>query len=260
MASNLKAETQEALFSYLLRLGDDRLILSHRLCEWCGHGPILEEDIALSNLALDNIGQAEALLQLAGEVEGKGRSEDDLAYKRGWQDFQCCQLVQRPRGDFGFTIMRQFLFDAYCVPLWEELSNSKHELLAGIAQKSLKEAKYHLRHSGEWVLRLGDGTEESHKRVQSALNELWRYTGELFEADEVDECLHAEGLIPDIANIRKRWEETVFPLLEQATLTYPGDDTVMVSGTRNGAHSEYLGHILTEMQVLPRAYPDANWQ
>ncbi|MCB0332940.1 MAG: phenylacetate-CoA oxygenase subunit PaaC [Bdellovibrionales bacterium] len=260
MSYNFDQHTRSALFQYLLRLADDRLILGHRLSEWCGHGPILEEDIALSNFALDFIGQAEALLRLAGEVEGKGRSEDDLAYKRDWQDYHCCQLVERPKGDFGFTMARQFFFDAYDYPMWEALTTSSFEPLAAIAGKSVKEAKYHLRHSGEWMLRLGDGTQESHDRVQHSVDSLWRYTGELFDTDDIHDHLFSQGIAICLSGIEKEWKEIVEPHLQRATLSIPSEEgVVMVSGTRYGAHSEHLGHLLTEMQVLPRAYPDAKW-
>src|SRR4051812_37128838 len=177
---------ENALFEYLLRLGDDRLVLGHRLSEWCGHGPILEEDIALSNVALDLLGQATMLLRLAGEVEGQGRTEDALAYFRDAVEFRNCQLVELPKGDFAFTIVRQFLFDVYAVVLLDALSASSNAELAAIAAKALKEAKYHVRHSGEWMLKLGDGTDESHRRAQRAVDELWRFTGELFAADDID--------------------------------------------------------------------------
>ena len=188
------AAKPNALFEYLLRLGDDRLVLGHRLSEWCGHGPILEEDIALSNVALDLLGQATMLLRLAGEVEGKGRDEDALAYFREAVEFRNCQLVELPKGDFAFTIVRQFLFDVHAVLLLDALAASANAELAAIAAKSLKEAKYHVRHSGEWVLKLGDGTEESRRRAQAALEALWRFTPELFAADAIDGELRASGM------------------------------------------------------------------
>ena len=194
---------EEAFFEYLLRLGDDRLVLGHRLSEWCGHGPILEEDIALANVALDLIGQATHFLQLAGQVEGKGRDEDALAYFRDAVDYRNVNLVELPNGDFGRTIVRQFLFDAWSVLLLDGLQRAADTKLAGIAAKAYKEARYHVRHSGEWVLRLGDGTEESHRRVQTALDELWPYTGELFATDEVDRLLASAGA-PEPAALEAR--------------------------------------------------------
>src|SRR3712207_1010751 len=186
-----------ALVDYLLRHGDDRLVLGHRLSEWCGHAPILEEDIALANIALDFVGQANLLLGLAGQTESAGRDADALAYFREAVAFRNLQLVELPKGDFGFAIVRQFLFDAYDVLFLEGLQRSAHSELAGIAAKAHKEARYHLRHSAEWVVKLGDGTDESHRRVQAALDELWRFTGELFEMDDVDRTLGAAGLAPD---------------------------------------------------------------
>ena len=197
------------LFEYLVRLGDDSLILGHRLSEWCGHGPILEEDIAMTNIALDLVGQATSILKYAGEVEGKGRSEDDIAFLRYEREYKNALLVEQPNDDFGVTMMRQFLFDAFRKPLFEQLTQSSDEQLAAIAEKSLKETKYHLKHSAEWVIRLGDGTDESHDRVQSALNDLWRYTDELFFTDEVDADLEAKGIIFSSEELKASWSEMV---------------------------------------------------
>src|SRR6478672_388657 len=193
------------LFEYLLRLGDDRLILGHRLSEWCGHAPILEEDIALASVSLDLLGQATIFLRMAGELEGQGRNEDTLAYFRDAVEFRNCQLVELPRGDFAFTIARQFLFDVYDVVLLDALTSSNNTELAAVAAKSLKEARYHVRHSGEWMLTLGDGTDESHRRVQTAVDSLWRFTTELFAPDVVDAELHAAGIAPDVAALQPKW-------------------------------------------------------
>ncbi|XOV68947.1 MAG: 1,2-phenylacetyl-CoA epoxidase subunit PaaC [Fluviicola sp.] len=249
---------ENALFEYLLRMGDDSLILGHRLSEWCGHGPILEEDIALTNLSLDLIGQATAIFEYAGKVEGKGRSEDDLAFLRFDKDYRNLLLVERPNGDFGVTIMRQFLFDAYRKPLFERLVNSSDEMIAAIAAKSLKETKYHLKHSSEWVIRLGDGTEESHERIQEALNDLWKYAAELFYEDEVDAELKANGVLPDMDSLKSDWEETVYAVLEEATLSIP-DNNWKQEGGRKGLHTEHLGYILAELQYMQRAYPNMEW-
>src|SRR5438477_10582454 len=208
------------LFEYLLRLGDDRLVLGHRLSEWCGHGPVLEEDIALANVALDLIGQATHFLQLAGQVEGKGRDEDALAYFRDAIDYRNIQLVELPNGEFGRTIVRQFLFDAWSVLLLDGLQRAAHTELAGIGAKAHKEARYHVRHSGEWLLRLGDGTEESHRRVQTALDELWPYTGELFAADEVDRLLAGAGA-PKAAALEPAWRGVVGDVGRRGTPTLP---------------------------------------
>jgi len=249
---------ENPLFEFLLRHGDDRLVLGHRMSEWCGHGPILEEDIALANISLDLIGQASALLKLAGETEGKGRNEDALAYFRDEVAFRNCLLVELPKGDFALTIVRQFLFGAYSVLLLDALSKSSHETLAGIAAKALKEDKYHLRHSSEWMLKLGDGTAESHQRAQRALDELWRYSGELFEHDAVDDAVAAQGIVVDHEAIRSRWRAVVEDVVQRATLTIPTTDAFRRGG-RRGRHTEFLGHMLSEMQIVARSHPGAEW-
>jgi ring-1,2-phenylacetyl-CoA epoxidase subunit PaaC len=246
-----------SLFEYLVRLGDDRLILGHRLSEWCGHAPILEEDIALANVALDLVGQASLLLRLAGQVEGQGRDEDALAYFRDAIEYRNVQLVELPNGDYGRTIVRQFLFDAWSVLQSEQLQRAAHAELAGIAAKAHKEARYHVRHSGEWVLRLGDGTDESHRRAQAALDELWPYTGEMFAADEIDREL-AGTIATDPAALRSAWHDVVSDVVGRATLTLPPDG-YMHSGGRQGRHTEHLGHLLAEMQILARSHPGAQW-
>ena len=245
----------------LLRLGDDRLVLGHRLSEWCGHAPILEEDIALANVSLDLLGQATMFLRRAGEVEGKGRDEDALAYWREAVEFRNCLLVEQPNGDFGFTIARQFLFDVYAVVTLDAMSRSSDAKLAAIGAKSLKEAKYHVRHSGEWMLKLGDGTDESHRRVQRGLDELWRFTPELFAADEVAARLAAQGTGPDLPALRAQWDTLVRDVVERATLTVPHDasHTPHLRGGRSGMHSEHLGHMLAEMQIVARSHPGATW-
>ncbi|MDQ2666096.1 MAG: phenylacetate-CoA oxygenase subunit PaaC [Gemmatimonadota bacterium] len=254
-------EAPNALFELLLRLGDDRLVLGHRLSEWCGHGPILEEDIAISNIALDLLGQATMFLRLAGEVEGKGRDEDALAYFREVVEFRNAQIVELPKGDFAFTIARQFLFDVYAVVLLDALSRSTHAEVAAIAAKSLKEAKYHVRHSGEWILKLGDGTDESHRRVQKALDDLWRFTPELFAPDDVDRALLAAGVAPDLAVMQSQWTSLVRDVTDRATLTLPHDvpRAANARGGRTGAHTEHLGHLLAEMQIIARSHPGATW-
>jgi len=249
---------QRALFQYCLRLGDNNLVLGHRLSEWCGHGQILEEDIAMINIALDHVGQSRMMLQYAGEVEGKGRSEDDLAYLRDVMDFRNFMLVEQPNGDFAFTMVRQLLMTAYNFHLYIALLNSKDATIAAFAEKSLKEVTYHLRHTAEWVVRLGDGTEESKERTQNAFDDLWMFTGELFDMDEADEALIKEGIVPDLKGIKASWEKTIDEVLERATLTKP-KSTFMMSGSRKGKHTEHLGYLLAEMQFLPRAYPGAKW-
>ena len=248
----------KALFEYTLRLGDDSLILGQRLSEWCGHGPILEEDIALTNIALDLIGQATTLLNYAGDCEGEGRDGDALAFLRFDRQYKNLLLVEQPNGDFGSTIMRQFLFDAFRKPFFEVLQHSSDKTLAAIAEKSLKETKYHLKHSSEWVIRLGDGTEESHERIQEALNDLWRYTDELFYEDEVDRELYQLGIAPSLDAIRTSWHQTVNAVIEEATLTIPTNNWKYAGG-RKGMHSEHLGYMLAEMQYMQRSYPNMEW-
>jgi len=249
---------QEALFKYTLRQGDNALILGHRLSEWCSKGPFLEEDIALSNIALDQVGRANALLTYAAQVEGMGRTEDDLAYKRIERHFYNNLITELPNGDFGFTIARQFLVATFELFYFDALSKSHDETLAGIAAKTLKEVKYHYKHAHDWVLRLGDGTEESHQRIQKAFNDLWTYTGELFEMDATDLVLIEEGMAVDLGQIKELWQKQVTEVLTEATLQLPAE-TFMQTGSRKGLHTEHLGYILTEMQYLPRTYPDAKW-
>ena len=246
------------LFEYLLRLGDDRLILGQRNAEWCGHGPILEEDIAIANIALDQVGQAQLFLTLAGQVEGTGRDADAFAYWRGETEFRNLQIVELPRGDFAFTMMRQFLFSAWSHYLLEGVAKSPHEDLAGIAAKAGKENRYHLRHAGEWIVRLGDGTEESHRRAQAALDELWPWTVEFFAEDAVERAAVAAGHGPAAAGLKPQWEVAVAEVLNRATLTVPTTPGRMVAG-RQGRHTEYLGRLLAEMQIVARSHPGASW-
>lgn len=246
------------LFQYLLRLGDDRLVLGHRLSEWCGHAPILEEDIALANIALDLIGQASLYLHLAGEIEAKGRNEDALAYFREAIEFRNLQLVELPKGDFAFTIVRQFLFDVFSFHQLEQLQKAGNAELAGIAAKGYKEVRYQLRHSSEWVLRLGDGTEESHSRAQKALDDLWRFTPEMFESDEIEQRLVAQATAADSKALESRWSAMVSDVLTRATLKIPDQPRIMLGG-RRGRHSEHLGHMLSEMQIVARSHPGAEW-
>ena len=250
---------QDALFEYLLRLGDNTLILGHRVSEWCGHAPVLEEDIALANTALDLIGQTQMWLGLAGEVEGKGRTADDLAMLRDVWDFRNVLLVEQPNGDFGQTILRQFLFDAFHFDLLTALSRSRNDQIAGIATKSLKEVTYHLERSSETVIGLGDGTDESHRRMQSALDLLWPYVGEMFVADDVDTALQTQGIAPDLAHLRQSFDARIADVMSEATLTLPDNSFSHAGGKTGFRHSEHLGHLLTQMQWLQRAYPGATW-
>ncbi len=249
---------QEALFRYALRLGDNALIQGHRLSEWCSKGPILEEDLALTNIALDNIGLAQAFLKYAAAIEGKGRTEDDLAYKRGERQFYNHQIAELPIGDFAFTIGKQLLISAFEVQLFSALSQSMDETIAGIAAKGLKESRYHFVHSRDWCYRLGEGTELSHAKLQQAIDDLWTYTGEFFEMAPEDTILLVAGIAADLDAIRLNWKETVTGVLSEATIRVP-EDGFMQTGSRQGIHTEHLGHILSEMQYLQRAYPDATW-
>ena len=242
----------------LLRIADSCLVLAQRLSAWCGHAPALEEDIALANIALDVLGHARALLTRAGELEGAGRDEDALAYLREAPDFRNLLLVEQPNGDFAHTIVRQLLFDAWTVPLWQALTTSRDEQVAGIAGKAVKEAAYHLRHSSTWVVRLGDGTDESHRRTQAAVDALWPYAGEAFLDDDVDRAAADAGLAPLPASLQPVWRHTVEAVLAEATLAVPADPWWQRGG-RQGNHSEHLTYLLAEMQVVHRAHPGATW-
>jgi ring-1,2-phenylacetyl-CoA epoxidase subunit PaaC len=245
-------------FSYLLRLGDDRLVLGHRLSEWCGHGPILEEDIALANVALDLIGEATLLLKLAGQLEGNGRNEDALAYFRDAIDYRNALLVELPIGDFAVTIVRQLFFSVFSLLEMEALQRSANVDLAGIAAKAVKESRYHVRHSAQWVVTLGDGSDESHARAQRAVDDLWRYTGELFMADAIDRDAAAGGLGVDPSTLAEPWRAQIEEVLRRARLNVPSG-AYMQRGGREGRHTEHLGHMLAEMQIVARSHPEATW-
>ncbi len=253
------AEIKDALFEYCLRLGDTSLVLGQRLSEWCGHGPVLEEDIALTNIALDLIGQTRMILEYAGQVENKGRSADDLAYHRDAMQFRNVLLSEQPNMDFAYTMTRQFFLSVYNYYLYEELKGSSDKTIAAFAEKSLKEVAYHVRHASDWMLRLGDGTEESHKRMQNAVDDLWMFTDDLFQMNVVDELLIKVRIAVDQKKIHKKWKFKVNEILTKGTLTIPSVNNFMRLGSRIGKHTEHLGYILAEMQFLPRAYPDAKW-
>ena len=250
--------TDSARFRYILRLADTSLVLGQRLGEWVGHSPALEEDLGLANLSLDLIGQARLLLSYACELEGRGRTEDDFAMSRDQSDFLNFALVEQPNGDFGRTIVRQVLLDAFQLELYEALQSSKDARLAEGAAKSLKETRYHFRYSAGWLVRLGDGTEESHRRVQDSLNDLWRFTQEFFAADEVDDEMARTGVAPSLAELAPRWSARIDEVLREATLQRPADVRYTWHGKR-GDHTEHLGYLLAEMQFLHRAYPGATW-
>lgn len=248
----------EALYNYVLHMGDDSLVLGQRLGEWCGHGPILEEDIAMTNISLDLIGQAMSLLDYAAEIEGQGKDHDALAYLRFENQYRNVLLVEQPNGDFADTMMRQFLFDAFRKPLYEKLTASSDAQIAAIAEKSLKETRYHLKHTSEWIIRLGDGTDESHDRAQKALDNLWRYTNELFYETEEAKSLVMAGIVPPMSEIKILWKQTVEANLTEATLVIPTNNW-QFDGGRRGVHSEHLGYLLAELQYMQRAYPNMKW-
>ncbi len=249
---------KEALFNYLLQLGDNALIQGHRLSEWCSKAPFLEEDLALTNMALDNIGRAQSFLKYAGDIEGIGRTDDDLAYKRGERQFYNHLIYELPIGDFAYTIAKQLIISVFEYFQYTELTQSKDSTITGIASKSLKEIKYHKLHATDWCMRLGKGTVESHQRLQEAFNALWMYTGELFEMYESDAILVKDGIAIDLNIVKMKWKEMITTILKDASIDIPTID-YMQTGSRRGIHTEHLGHLLAEMQYLQRAYPDATW-
>nr|WP_228632763.1 1,2-phenylacetyl-CoA epoxidase subunit PaaC [Halomonas sp.] len=254
---NTAQKTQTPLVNYLLRLGDNALVLGQRHAQLCGKAPALEEELALMNVGLDLFGQARNWLGYASELMANEIDADHLAFRRDAQDFRNLLLVEQPNGDFSNIMGRQFLFDAWHVHLLDGLAQSSDPRIAEVAAKSLKEATYHLRRSSEWVIRLGDGTEESHTRMQRALDNLWQFTGELLQVDEIDQAMLEAGIAPDPDTLANRWKATVEEVLEEATLARPPYDAWMYTGGKVGHHTEHLGFLLAEMQYLPRAYPDA---
>lgn len=250
--------SKEILYSYCLRLGDDALILGQRLSELCSKGPILEEDLAQTNIALDMIGRAQALFNYASEINGGKNTADDIAYRRPEFEYRNHLLVEQPNEDFAHIIARQLYISAFEVLLYGSLENSKDTILASIASKTIKEIKYHLQHASDWTVRLGDGTPESTFKMQRAINNLWMYTGELFEMDSIDEQLLKSGIGVDKAPLIEKWHKQIQDTLSEATLTIP-EETFMQSGGNQGVHTEHMGHLLSEMQYLQRTYPDAKW-
>jgi len=251
--------TTSALATYALRLGDDALVLAQGLGGWIARAPQLEEDVALANIALDLLGQARALLTYAGEVEGAGRTEDDLAYLREERDFVNLQIVELPGGDFGVTIARQLAFSTWQLALFQRLVDSRDETLAGVAGKAVKEVAYHRDHATQWALRLGDGTEESHRRMQAGLATVWPYVAELFVTDELEQGLVRDGVAVDSSTLRPEWETYVGRVLDEATLTVPDGVPTIPGGGRRGVHTEAMGYLLAEMQHLHRSHPGASW-
>lgn len=254
------------LLDYVLRLADNGLVLAQRLGEWVGKGPALEEDIAATNVALDLLGQARLWLGYAGEIDARiappGRTEDQLAYFRDDGEFRNLLLVEQPNGNYADTLGRQYLFDQWHVLLLEELATCRDDRIAGIASKAVKEVRYHVDHSADWVIRLGDGTDESHRRMQSAIDGLWTYTGEMFTADDTERTLAGLGIAADLEPMQATWITAVRAVFLDATLALPADDWMQgrrLRGGKQGVHTEHLSRMLAEMQVLPRTHPGARW-
>ena len=255
--SNIQV-SETPLVLYTLRRADDALVLGHRLSEWCGHAPILEEDMALANMGLDLLGQARELYAYAARVEGRDNDEDKLAYLRDVRQYRNLLLLEQPNGDFARTMVRQLFYSAFADLYWRAMMKSSDQTLAAIAAKSEKESAYHLRHSSEWIIRLGDGTEESHLRAQAAIDHLWAFTGEMFAVDEPERTLIDKGIAIDPASLRPPWLKTISGVLAEATLTLPSNDW-MQQGGRAGRHSEHLGHLLSELQYMQRSFPGLTW-
>ncbi len=242
----------------LTSLADDHLILGHRVSEWCGHAPMLEEDLSLPNMALDLLGQARNIYAYIVSLEGKSRSEDDLAFMRSDRDYRNCLLVEHPNTDFAYTMLRQLYFSAFMLPYWQSAQNSKDLTVVGIAGKAEKEMAYHVRHSAQWVIRLGDGTELSAQRMQAAVNTLHAYTGELFQTTESVQVCVSQALLPDPELLQTQWQQTIDRVFTQAQLTAP-QTAFFQSGGRRGIHTEDFGHLLSEMQYMQRSYPGLSW-
>lgn len=252
-------QTENTKLYYLLHLADNVLILAHRNSEWCGHGPVLEQDIAITNITLDLIGQARNLYQYAAMFAGEDDTEDTLAYLRDAKDFKNCLLAELPKGDWAVTVLRQFFFSAYQHLLYRQLLQSNDQQLSAIAEKALKEVTYHLKWSSEWVIRLGDGTEESHSRMLNALNDVWMFSGELFMPATYEIKAAEDGYGVNVAELEEAWFQKVYSIFEEATLPMPDRNTWMQKGGKDGRHTEYLGYILAEMQYLQRVYPGCTW-
>jgi len=254
----MDTELKSALLNYCIALGDDSVLLGHRLSEWCRNGPFLEEDLALTNVALDFIGRARMFYSYAAELEGKGRTEDDMAYLRDSREYHNLLINELPNGDFAFTMARQFLVDVYDMGFFTELTQSNDPMLAAIASKAVKESRYHLRRSEDWIKRLGDGTDESHERVQKAFGQLWGYLPELFDVSIEEQQLVDAGIAVDRGSLEENWTASVHAVMREATLDVPDNDW-SISGGRDGVHTEHLGFLLAEMQVLQRNYPGQQW-
>lgn len=248
----------EQLFQYVLHLADNAMIIGHRNSEWCGHGPVLEQDIAITNIALDHLGQARNFYQYAALLKGNGATEDSLAYLRPEREYLNCLLTEQPNGDWAQTILRQFFFSAYQSPLYKELMNSTDHQIAAISNKSSKEVTYHLRWSSEWVIRLGDGTPESYQRITAAIDALWPYTGELFIPSDEESAMQIEKIGADLKTVQASWENNVKEIFQEAGLAIPTERFAQKGG-KHGIHTENMGYILAELQYMQRAYPDSQW-
>jgi len=246
------------LYAFLLHLGDNALILGHRLSELTGHGPVLEQDMAMTNIALDLVGQTRNIFQVASRIKGDGATEDTIAYNRDATAYKNILLVEQKNGDFAKTVTRQFFYDAFNYHAYLRLQNSSNKDIADIADKAIKEITYHLKWSAEWVIRLGDGTEESARRIKTAIEELWPYTGEMFNFSDYELACHEEGIFPDIHTIKEEWDSEISNVFKEANLEVP-EDAWMHKGGKKGVHSEHLGFLLAEMQFLQRAYPGQEW-
>lgn len=251
-------ELELAKFEFCLRMGDSALILGHRISEWCGHAPILEEDIALTNVALDFVGLSRNWLSYAAQIQNEGKTEDDLAYLRDVVLYRNALITEQPNGDFAVTMARQFFYDVFSYYFYHELCKSNDITIKGIAEKAVKEIDYHLRHSSEWMYRLGDGTEESHQKLQDAVDELWMFTGDLFATDNNYNILFETNIVPEMKNIQESWHAKVIEVFNKATIVLP-KTSFMQSGSIKGFHTEHLGFLLAEMQYLQRSYPNNNW-
>jgi ring-1,2-phenylacetyl-CoA epoxidase subunit PaaC len=256
--TSMDFDQKTSLMNYCIALGDDSLMLGHRLSEWCSNGPFLEEDLALTNVALDFIGRARFFYSYAAELEGKGRNEDDVAYLRDCREYRNFLVNELPNGDFAFTMSRQLMVDVYDMGFFTQLAQSQDPMLAAISVKAIKESRYHLRRSEDWIKRLGDGTEESHERTQNAFNQLWGYAAEMFEMSEDEQQLAKKDIAVNRGNLKQDWTSKMHAVLTQSTLEIPVDNWA-IGGGRDGNHTEHLGYLLADLQFLQRCYPSQQW-
>ncbi|MCB9250924.1 MAG: phenylacetate-CoA oxygenase subunit PaaC [Flavobacteriales bacterium] len=254
----MSTSSENSKLNYILHLADNSLILGQRLGEWCGHGPVLEQDIALTNIALDLIGQARYFYQYAALTDNRGKSEDHYPYFRGEREFKNFLLLEQPNMDWAYTMARQFYYDSYCFVMYTEMLKSKDEQLVSIASKAIKEVSYHLKYSSEWVIRMGDGTEESHEKVQNAVNDLWEYCGEFFETTQYESEMIEQGIAVDASKLKEKWLRSVGEIFNEATLIMP-EGKWFQTGGKEGVHTENLGYILTDLQYIQKTMPGLSW-